>query len=111
MSVQRSLFKTALPSWIPLEAWNGYLEMRKKKKKPMTENSFNRTLRVMARLREEGEDLEHVLNQSEDRGWTGLFAVGDSYRQEHNLPKSAQTAQQELGQHIARLTDRRWAQE
>jgi hypothetical protein len=94
-----------VPSWIPTEAWNGYCEMRKQKKKPLTAGALVRAVNTLERLMQEGEDLVLVLNQSEDRGWPGLFEVSASYRKERGL--SGKNVTQEL---INKLTDRSWAE-
>jgi hypothetical protein len=64
-----------IPSWIPLEAWDGYCAMRKQKKKPMTAGALTRTLNSLERMMQEGEDITLVLNQSEDQGYVGVFPV------------------------------------
>ena len=70
--------KTPVPAWLPADAWNGYCEMRKQKKKPLTAGALVRAINTLERLMQEGEDLELVLNQSEDNAWVGLFKVSDS---------------------------------
>lgn len=68
---------TALPSWIPSDAWAGYVEMRKETlKKPLkTDRAINLAINTLARLRDDGNDPGAVLDQSTLNGWQGLFAV------------------------------------
>lgn len=68
-----------LPDWIPLEAWEGWLEMRRLKKKPLTEGAKERAIQKLWRLRQAGHSPLLVLNQSEDNGYTGLFPVSRTY--------------------------------
>lgn len=78
--------KDLLPQWIPKDAWNGYCDMRKLKKKPMTPGALTRTLNALEKMMQEGQDIALVLNQSEDQGFVGVFPVSDSYRRQRGLP-------------------------
>lgn len=64
-----------LPAWVPLEAWAGYLDMRKKIKKPMTERAVQLALASLQKLVEQGQDAGAVLDQSVMNSWQGLFAI------------------------------------
>jgi hypothetical protein len=64
-----------LPDWIPREAWEGYLNMRKKIRKPLTDRAEAMALNRLAQLRQEGYDAQQVLEQSEFHCWVGLFPV------------------------------------
>jgi len=63
-----------LPGWLPLEAWTGYLEMRKAKKKAPTERALDLVLIDLARFRAEGHNIAAILDASTVNGWTGVFA-------------------------------------
>lgn len=65
----------ALPSWLPLEAWKGFREMRNKSRCPMTELAERLAIRELDKLRVQGHAPEEVLNQSILMGWRGLFPV------------------------------------
>ncbi len=78
----------ALPQWIPAQAWQGYLQMRKMKKKPMTDRALKMAINVLAELFEAGENLEMVLYQSEFNGWTGLFPVNRAFGQQYQAMKN-----------------------
>ena len=67
--------KIDLPDWIPVEAWDGWLEMRRKKKCPPTTRALQLAIRDLDRLRAEGDDPESVLDQSTVNGWRGLFRL------------------------------------
>lgn len=65
-----------LPDWIPAEAWAGYVEMRKKIKKPLaTDRAIKLAINTLERLKAEGQDVEAVLDQSTMNSWQGLFPV------------------------------------
>lgn len=49
---------STLPNWIPPEAWEGWLAMRKAKKIPMTPRAFTIAVNALQRLRDQGEDLK-----------------------------------------------------
>lgn len=63
-----------LPDWIPQDAWDGYVEMRKQIKKPMTDRAKKLAIKELEKLDDEGHSPEAVLNQSVMNCWQGLFA-------------------------------------
>lgn len=65
----------SLPGWLPREEWDGFVEMRKKGKTPLTERAFNLAISELDKLRSQGQDPATVLNQSVMNGWKGLFPV------------------------------------
>ena len=75
---------TYSPPWLPQEAWEAFLEMRKKKRNPLTEHAKRLAFRALEQLRVLGHDPETVLNQSTMRGWQGLFAVHDNGTENHD---------------------------
>lgn len=95
-----------LPDWIDAEAWRGFCEMRRLKKKPLTGNAVTRLFKALERLKAQGEDVALVLNQSEDQGYTGVFPVSQNYYEARGIqkPKSAQSGI------VIRLVDRSWAE-
>lgn len=84
-----------LPSWINEEDWNGFVEMRKKIKAPLTERAKKMALESLRKLRESGQDPNLVLQQSEFNDWKGLFPVKG---QSNSLQNT-----------VSRITDRSWA--
>jgi hypothetical protein len=58
-----------------MEAWDGYLEVRKKKRAPSTERALRLTINKLEQFRLEGYSPTEVLDQSIQRGWIGVFAV------------------------------------
>ncbi len=64
-----------LPEWIPKEAWDGWVAMRKEQKKALTERAKKMAIRRLAELRNQGWDPGMVLEQSEFCCWKGLFPL------------------------------------
>lgn len=67
----------ALPGWVPPDLWSRFCEMRKAKKKPLTEFAETLAIKELERLRDEGNDPAAVLEQSIFRTWDGLFPVNE----------------------------------
>lgn len=65
----------SLPDWIPEDAWNGFVEMRKKIRAPMTPRAFLLTIRQLDAQRSNGQDVAAMLDQSTQKGWRGVFPV------------------------------------
>jgi hypothetical protein len=68
-----------LPDWVPVDAWESFIEMRKKiRNAPLTERGIRMLLTELGRLRTTGENPERVLNMATMKGWRGLFPVGEN---------------------------------
>lgn len=67
---------TALPSWIPQETWDAFVEMRRKTlKKPPTDFALNLILRELFKLRDQGHDPLACLEQSIVNAWADVYAL------------------------------------
>ncbi len=64
-----------LPDWIGADSWQGYEEMRKRIRKPMTDRARKLAIADLENLRSHGEDPAAVLDQSTMNGWQGLFEL------------------------------------
>ena len=64
-----------IPEWVPQEAWKHYEEMRRKIRKPMTDQARKWAVAMLGRLRATGHDPGAVLEQSVFNSWQGLFEV------------------------------------
>ncbi len=62
-----------LPDWIPLEAWDGYAEMRKKIRKPMTERAKGMVFKALEAMKAKGHDVGSVLDQSTKNTWIDVY--------------------------------------
>jgi hypothetical protein len=63
----------ALPPWINRDDWAGWVEMRRKLKKPLTDRAAMRALVRLDEMRAKGHDPNASLRQSEDYCWQDLF--------------------------------------
>lgn len=64
-----------LPNWLPIPEWEAFVADRKERRKALTSRATEMAITTLAELREMGQDLAAVLNQSIANGWSGLFAV------------------------------------
>jgi hypothetical protein len=62
-----------LPDWIPAEPWAGYVEMRKKKRAPMTHRALQLKVAELHRFHEAGHDIGSVLDKSTANCWTDVY--------------------------------------
>lgn len=65
--------KLALPPWLDSAAWNDWHAFRNSRK-GWTARARELSLRKLSQLHAEGHDPRTVIEQSIERGWTGLFA-------------------------------------
>jgi hypothetical protein len=85
-----------LPDWLPLDAWNGYVEMRKKKRAVMTPRAVGLRIKDLAAFRDNGEDIEKILDQSTANGWTDLYPL----KERRTAPRQSPTFDNSrLGKH------------
>ncbi|MCZ3129651.1 hypothetical protein NYY92_18075, partial [Acinetobacter baumannii] len=61
--------------WIPEKAWSDYLDMRIEKKKVPTVKAIALLFAKLSDMRDAGQDLKAVLDNSTMNGWTGIFPV------------------------------------
>jgi hypothetical protein len=67
--------KQPLPDWVPPDAWQGFAEMREQKRAPLTDRAAKLIVSKLRDLRESGQDIGAVLDQSTLNGWKGIFPV------------------------------------
>jgi hypothetical protein len=72
--------RISVPDWIPPKEWNEYLAMREQIAKGATQAAQTIAVRILGELREKGESVSAVLNQSTRNEWTGIFALGHGPR-------------------------------
>lgn len=66
----------SLPPWLPPDSWERWEAFRKRKSaKAWTEDARSLSLRTLTKLREAGHDPTAVIDQSIERGYTGLFEL------------------------------------
>lgn len=100
--------KFILPDWIPREDWDDFMELRKKKGKPLTERAKDLTIRKLADFNARGSPPDQVLQQSILNGWTGIFELTEQKNDQHSLNKPTKFSQFAVG--IAMATEARRAE-
>lgn len=61
------------PDWIPKEAWLGFVEMRKARKRPLTERAKDLIIRKLDDFQQRGFDIEAILDTSITNGWIDVY--------------------------------------
>lgn len=72
------------PAWIPMEAWNGYSEMRKKLRKPMTDRAARLKFLDLQKFMDAGHDLTAILDKSTENSWLDLYEPKTKPKQDKN---------------------------
>lgn len=86
--------------WLPLDAWNGWIDMRKKLKKPPTDRAIELALAKLEAMHQKGQDITEVLNRSTMNGWTDLYEI-----KETNNGKNTRTGGTDRRSSLARAID------
>jgi uncharacterized protein YdaU (DUF1376 family) len=64
---------SVLPFWLPEEKWHSFREMRKKIKKPLTDEAERLLFMDLEKIRNDGLDPIEAINNSIKSGWQGIF--------------------------------------
>lgn len=72
---QKVIERVGLPDWLPVDAWDGFVHMRKQQKKPLTDRAVQRIFEKLKGLREKGYSLTEVLDQSTTNCWSDVYEV------------------------------------
>lgn len=64
-----------LPDWIPAEPWRQFEEMRRKKKKPMTDAARKLAVTKLDTLRSAGHEVGAVIGQSVLHAWDSFYEL------------------------------------
>lgn len=75
-----------LPGHIPADEWNGYVEMRRRIGKPMTDYAKQLAVKELDKLAADGWPPGLVLNQSTMNSYQGLFAPKDQGKRNGKPP-------------------------
>ena len=70
----RAAKRLKLPAWLPAEVWQQWHAFRNGRK-GWTTRARELSLAKLGTLRDAGHDPKAVIEQSIERGWTGLFPV------------------------------------
>lgn len=70
----RAREKLALPDWLDCDAWGDWCDYRNQRK-GWTAKAQRLSLGTLTRLHDAGNDPRRVIEQSIERGWSGLFPL------------------------------------
>lgn len=68
----------SLPDDIPKDAWDGFLEMRKRKRANPTDRAKGGIVKKLRALAEAGHPPGEVLDQSTNNNWTDVYPIKDT---------------------------------
>lgn len=63
------------PIWLPQKSWDELLQHRREIKAPMSPLAQTKAINELERLKNDGNDPVHVIDQSISQGWKGLFPL------------------------------------
>ena len=61
------------PVWLPIESWKGWVEMRKQRKRPLTDRAKARAINKLEALHSSGHDIAELLDRSTINGWLDIY--------------------------------------
>jgi hypothetical protein len=61
------------PLWMPIDAWQGWVEMRKQRKRPLTDRAKTRAINKLDALHTAGHDIAELLDRSTINGWLDIY--------------------------------------
>lgn len=64
-----------IPTWIFDENWKAFVEMRKKKKAPLTEYAIKLICKKLEQFKNNGENPNDILDQSTLNSWTDVYTL------------------------------------
>lgn len=99
-----------LPFWMPLDAWHGWVEMRKLKKKPLTARATTKAINKLDAMRQAGQDIAAVLDRSTLNCWADVYEIkGQAHEKQSNgmgtTERAARQVLHELSGGIGRFDD------
>lgn len=84
-------FAPVLPDWLPSELWADWHKFRNTRQ-GWTPKARELSLQTLTRLHDAGQDARKVIEQSIERGWTGLFDVRAPEPSRSGVPASTRPA-------------------
>jgi len=61
------------PTWMPIDAWKGWVEMRKQRKRPLTDRAKTRAINKLEALHMAGHNITELLDRSTINGWLDIY--------------------------------------
>jgi len=88
-----------LPDWLPESAWDDWHTFRNQRK-GWTHKARELSLATLTKLRTKGHDPTAVIEQSIERGWTGLFEIKQDNAHANHQPSHKLSAVERVEQAI-----------
>jgi DNA-binding Lrp family transcriptional regulator len=83
---RREITQLEIPEWVPRDSWEGFAEYRRRKG-GFTQRAMKLTIDKLSMLRAKGQDPGAVLDQSVQRGWTGVFPIRAEFPFDNQQPR------------------------
>ena len=61
------------PLWLPIDSWQGWVEMRRQRKRPLTDRAKARAFNKLEALHRAGYDINELLDRSTINGWLDIY--------------------------------------
>lgn len=61
------------PVWLPIDSWKGWVEMRRQRKRPLTDRAKARAYKKLEALHLAGHDINELLDRSTINGWLDIY--------------------------------------
>ena len=61
------------PVWLPIDSWKGWVEMRKQRKRPLTDRAKAMAFTKLEALHLAGHDINELLDRSTINGWLDIY--------------------------------------
>lgn len=71
--------KNELPEWLDQDDWDDFIQHRKELRKPMTDTAKRRMLRKLGKMKDAGEYIPEVIDQSIRNGWQDIYPAKQLY--------------------------------
>lgn len=84
----------ALPQYIDREAWEGFCEMRRTIKKPMTVRAAKLVVYELQRIKDAGHDPNAALDQSTNHCWADVYVPKEKPIEAASKSQADKTAQE-----------------
>lgn len=78
-----------IPDWIPVDQWNAFIVMRKRKGGMPTARAIELIIGKLERWRASGQDPGAILDQSTENQWTGIFELKEQGNGRSGASKSS----------------------
>lgn len=95
-----------VPGWVPLQDWNDWLEVRRKKRVPETDRALQLAVNRLTEFQNRGHPPGKVLQLAIERGWTGLFEPREQVTNGNGICKTEQDSRDGTAAAVAAGVDK-----